>query len=154
MSPDARPPTYAQQTRQKLKEAYEAEFAATIERAEKQIILAKHGRRLLQLLDDTPVVPGDMRPPYQNAAQARQILNDAEDDLRDWQPEQDDFSAPAMTENSEMTPPRSSAKGKEKFADETTVVSPSVHSEAKGKEKDIASLSSAGPKEHEVLQLT
>ncbi|KAK1657170.1 sphingolipid long chain base-responsive protein LSP1 [Colletotrichum godetiae] len=79
-------------TRQKLKEAYEAEFAATIERAEKQIILAKHGRRLLHLLDDTPVVPGDMRPTYHHAQQARQILNDAEDDLRDWRPEQDDFN--------------------------------------------------------------
>ncbi|WYZ34682.1 hypothetical protein EsH8_I_000958 [Colletotrichum jinshuiense] len=79
-------------TRQKLKEAYEAEFAATIERAEKQIILAKHGRRLLQLLDDTPVVPGDLRPNYHHAQQARQILNDAEDDLRDWRPEQDDYS--------------------------------------------------------------
>ena len=66
------------QTRQKLKEAYEAEFAATIERAEKQIILAKHGRRLLQLLDDTPVVPGDAKPVYHHASQARQVLNDAE----------------------------------------------------------------------------
>ncbi|KAJ6783694.1 hypothetical protein PWT90_09683 [Aphanocladium album] len=79
-------------TRQKLKEAYEAEFAATIERAEKQIILAKHGRRLLQLLDDTPVVPGDDKPVYHHASQARQVLNDAEDDLRDWQPEPDNFN--------------------------------------------------------------
>lgn len=30
------------------------------------------------------MVPGDVRPPYTHAAQARQILNDAEDDLRDW----------------------------------------------------------------------
>ncbi|KAK4162562.1 Eisosome component PIL1/LSP1 [Cladorrhinum sp. PSN259] len=71
-------------TRQKLKEAYAAEFIATIERAEKQAILARHGLRLLQLLDDTPVVPGDVRPAYPHASQARQILNDAEDDLRDW----------------------------------------------------------------------
>ena len=75
------------QTRQKLKETYEAEFLATIERAEKQIILAKHGRRLLELLDDNPVVPGQDRLLYEGGAQARQILNDAEDDLRDWQPE-------------------------------------------------------------------
>jgi hypothetical protein len=76
-----------EQTRQKLKEAYAAELAATIERAEKQIILARHGRRLLNLLDDTPVVPGDIRPAYEHTNQARQILNDAEDDLKDWQPE-------------------------------------------------------------------
>jgi hypothetical protein len=42
--------------------------------------------RLLQLLDDTPTVPGDVRPAYAHASQARQILNDAEDDLRDWRP--------------------------------------------------------------------
>ncbi|OLN88820.1 Sphingolipid long chain base-responsive protein LSP1 [Colletotrichum chlorophyti] len=94
-------------TRQKLKEAYEAEFAATIERAEKQIILAKHGRRLLQLLDDSPVVPGDVRPAYLHAQQARQILNDAEDDLRDWRPEQDDYETPQAGSLSSNT------KGKE-----------------------------------------
>ncbi|KAH6619513.1 Eisosome component PIL1-domain-containing protein [Chaetomium sp. MPI-SDFR-AT-0129] len=71
-------------TRQKLKESYTIDFLATIERAEKQAILARHGLRLLQLIDDNPVVPGDVRPPYTQAAQARQILNDAEDDLRDW----------------------------------------------------------------------
>lgn len=61
-------------------------FAATIERAEKQAMLARHGRRLLNLLDDTPVVPGDTRPAFEHAAQAHQILSDAEEDLRDWQP--------------------------------------------------------------------
>jgi hypothetical protein len=76
--------THATQTRQKLKEAYTVDFLATIERAEKQAILARHGLRLLQLLDDTPLVPGDVRPPYAHASQARQILNDAEDDLREW----------------------------------------------------------------------
>lgn len=49
-------------------------------------MLARHGRRLLNLLDDTPVVPGDSRPAFEHGAQARQILNDAEEDLRDWQP--------------------------------------------------------------------
>ncbi|KAA8629681.1 hypothetical protein SMACR_05820 [Sordaria macrospora] len=73
-------------TRQKLKEAYTAEFLATIERAEKQVILARHGLRLLNLLDDTPIVPGDAGIPYTQGHQARQILNDAEDDLRDWRP--------------------------------------------------------------------
>lgn len=85
--------TYFCQTRNKLKEAYAADFAATIERSEKQIILAKHGRRLLSLLDDSPVVPGDSRPSYIHGAQARQILNDVEDDLRDWQPDADSFDS-------------------------------------------------------------
>ncbi|EEH19403.2 hypothetical protein PABG_01722 [Paracoccidioides brasiliensis Pb03] len=73
-------------TRQKLKEAFDIHLAATIERAEKQIILARHGRRLLNLLDDTPLVPGDTRGPYEHAEHARQVLNDAEQDLRRWEP--------------------------------------------------------------------
>ncbi|KAL1597239.1 hypothetical protein SLS60_008821 [Paraconiothyrium brasiliense] len=73
-------------TRQKFKEAYDIHFAATIERAEKQIILAKQARRILNLLDDTPIVPGDTHPEFANGEHARQILNDAEDGLRNWQP--------------------------------------------------------------------
>ncbi|KAF2839490.1 hypothetical protein M501DRAFT_1002913 [Patellaria atrata CBS 101060] len=73
-------------TRQKLKEAYDIHMAATIERAEKQIILAKNARRLINLLDDTPIVPGDTHPAFENEEAARQILNDAEDDLRSWRP--------------------------------------------------------------------
>lgn len=96
-----------QQTRQKLKEAYAAEFAATIERAEKQIILAKHGRRLLDLLDDSPVVPGDSRAVYEHSAQARQILNDCEDDLKEWQPEAETYKTPSQSRSP-------SIKGKEK----------------------------------------
>lgn len=72
-------------TRQKFKEAYDHHFAATIERAEKQIILAKHARRLVNLVDDTPVVPGDMHPPFAGTEEARQVLNDAEDDLRNYE---------------------------------------------------------------------
>jgi hypothetical protein len=73
------------QTRQKFKEAYDHHFAATIERAEKQIILAKHARRLLNLVDDTPIVPGDVHPPFAEIESARQVLTDAEDDLRRYQ---------------------------------------------------------------------
>ncbi|KAK5624719.1 hypothetical protein RRF57_000435 [Xylaria bambusicola] len=78
-------PTLFDLTRKKLREAYDAEFAAVIERAEKQIILAKHGKRLLTLLDDTPVTPGDVRREYEHGSAARQVLNDAEDDLRSWE---------------------------------------------------------------------
>ncbi|CCU76065.1 unnamed protein product [Blumeria hordei] len=72
-------------TRKKIKEAYSTELAATIERAEKHIILARHGCRLLNLLDDSPITPGDQRQTFEYTSQARQVLNDAEDDLKDWQ---------------------------------------------------------------------
>lgn len=57
-----------------------------IERAEKQALLANHGRRMLNLLDDTPVVPGDAPAQYdaEKERQARQILKDAEDGIREW----------------------------------------------------------------------
>ncbi|KAL7270701.1 hypothetical protein RUND412_006588 [Rhizina undulata] len=71
-------------TRAKLKEAYASHFATVIERAEKQIILAKHGRRILNLLDDTPVVPGDSHPAFEGEKDARQILHDAEEELKNW----------------------------------------------------------------------
>lgn len=92
------------QTRQKLKEAYDLHFAATIERAEKQIVLARHGRRLLNLLDDTPVVPGDVRPAFEHVHQARQILNDAEEDLREWTPHLDPVHSSAKNLGHNLMP--------------------------------------------------
>ncbi|KAL8809677.1 MAG: hypothetical protein Q9223_002966 [Gallowayella weberi] len=91
-------------TRQKLKEAYDLHSAAVIERAEKQILLARHMRRLVQLLDDTPVVPGDVRPAFEHSAQARQVLNDAEEDLREWQPSFDPIPSSATDMGSNLMP--------------------------------------------------
>jgi hypothetical protein len=98
------------------------EFLATIERAEKQAILARHGLRLLQLLDDTPVVPGDVRPAYAHGSQARQILNDAEDDLKEWRLDgalllNDEANKDAVAESAAAAPPvtaKSNEKGKQK----------------------------------------
>lgn len=122
-------------TRQKLKEAYEAEFAAVIERAEKQIILARHGRRLLKLLDDTPVVPGDTRPPYTATSQARQVLNDAEDDLRDWQPdlEGDDGRFAVQTGNGTLNA-NQQQRGRASTSSSDESAQFRVQAESKGKE--------------------
>ena len=73
-------------TRQKFKEAYDLHTAAVIERAEKQILLAKQARRLLMLLDDTPIVPGDAHASFTGAEEARDILGRAEEELREWSP--------------------------------------------------------------------
>ncbi|KAK4944107.1 hypothetical protein LTR10_016440 [Elasticomyces elasticus] len=91
-------------TRQKVKEAFDVNFAATIERAEKQIILAKYGRRLLNLLDDTPVVPGDVRQPFEHAAEARTILADAEQDLQAWEPRLEPIHSNAAGLGSNLMP--------------------------------------------------
>lgn len=42
-------------------------------------------------------MPGDTRPAYEHGGQGRQILNDCEDDLKDWQPEPDAFSTPGQS---------------------------------------------------------
>lgn len=50
-------------------------------------MLARHARDLLELLDDTPVQPGDAHPAFDKHEQAREILNAAEADLRGWTPD-------------------------------------------------------------------
>lgn len=71
-------------TRSKLKEAFAVQFVAVVERAEKQTVLARHALRMLNLLDDTAVVPGQTLPPFEHDREARQILLDAEEELKDW----------------------------------------------------------------------
>lgn len=39
-------------------------------------------------------MPGDTRTAYDQGGQARQILNDAEDDLREWRPEVEGYASP------------------------------------------------------------
>lgn len=39
----------------------------------------------MNLVDDTPIVPGDTHPVFEGAEAARQVLNDAEDDLRNYE---------------------------------------------------------------------
>lgn len=60
-------------------------MAAVIERGEKQILLARHARRLLGILDDSPVVPGEPRKDYDRGDEASQIIQDAERGLRTWE---------------------------------------------------------------------
>ncbi|KAM0819769.1 putative Eisosome component PIL1-domain-containing protein [Seiridium cardinale] len=118
-------------TRQKLKEAYAAEFAAVIERAERQIILAKHGRRLLSLLDDSPITPGDAQRQYVHGNEARQVLNDAEDDLRKWELNlEDEPFHDAQADAVETTPESSVATGAAYGESEQHLNDPSYREEA------------------------
>lgn len=82
-------------TRQKFKNAYDLHTAAIIERAEKQIMLAQHARRLLNLLDDAPIVPGEERQVFSESEAARDVLNDAEESLRSWRPSVDEVRSQA-----------------------------------------------------------
>lgn len=51
-------------TREKLKAAFTYQFDAIREHSEKLAIIAGYGKHLLELVDDTPVTPGETRNGY------------------------------------------------------------------------------------------
>lgn len=51
-------------TREKLKAAFTYQFDALREHSEKLALIAGYGKHLLELVDDTPVTPGETRPAY------------------------------------------------------------------------------------------
>jgi len=51
-------------TREKLKSAFTYQFDALREHSEKLAIIAGFGKHLLELVDDTPVTPGETREAY------------------------------------------------------------------------------------------
>jgi hypothetical protein len=90
-------------TRQKFREAYAIHLAAVLERSEKQALLARQSQRLLALLDDTPIVPGEAPRPFLGTEQGRSILNDAEADLRDWAPSWDSHTTEYVGQQTQDT---------------------------------------------------
>lgn len=111
-------------TRQKLKEAYGQQINAIVERSEKQVILAKHARRLLSLLDDSPVVPGADRAPYENERPAKEILLDAEEELGKWEPGLEPCVSPLRLENN---PPLTVETGAAQEAEQVAMGSAGEH---------------------------
>ncbi|KAL5334234.1 Eisosome component PIL1-domain-containing protein [Aspergillus crustosus] len=87
-------------TRQRFKEAYGAHLAAVIERGEKQVLLARHARRLLNCLDDTSVIPGDEPKEYQHSDEAKQIIEEAERELHAWENNMEPIESKADAEPS------------------------------------------------------
>ncbi|KAA8913759.1 Eisosome component PIL1-domain-containing protein, partial [Sphaerosporella brunnea] len=86
-------------TREKLKSAFNYQFDALKEHAEKVAIIASYGKYLLDLIDDTPVTPGETRPAYDGYEDSKSIIQDCEDALTDW------------TESRSMVRPRLSKRG-------------------------------------------
>ncbi|PRT54610.1 Sphingolipid long chain base-responsive protein PIL1 [Wickerhamiella sorbophila] len=71
-------------TREKFKAAYNYLFDSIREHCEKQALIAGYSKALLELLDDTPVTPGEIRPAYDGYDASKQIIMDCESALRDW----------------------------------------------------------------------
>jgi len=71
-------------TREKLKAAFTYQFDAIREHSEKVAIIAGFGKHLLELVDDTPVTPGESRPAYDGYEASKAIIQDCEDALTNW----------------------------------------------------------------------
>ncbi|TVY88351.1 Sphingolipid long chain base-responsive protein [Lachnellula willkommii] len=71
-------------TREKLKAAYTYQFDALREHCEKLAIIAGFGKHLLELVDDTPVTPGETRAAYDGYEASKAIIQDCEDALTNW----------------------------------------------------------------------
>lgn len=71
-------------TREKLKAAFNYQFDAVRELAEKYALIAGYGKALLELLDDSAVTPGEARPDYDGYEALKQIIVDAENALALW----------------------------------------------------------------------
>lgn len=73
-------------TREKLKAAFEYQFEAMREHAEKMAMIAGYGKHLLELVDDSPVTPGETRAAYDGYDTSKHIIQDCEDALTNWIP--------------------------------------------------------------------
>lgn len=71
-------------TREKLKAAFNYQFDALREHSEKLAIIACFGKHLLELVDDTPVTPGETRNAYDGYEASKAIIQDCEDALTNW----------------------------------------------------------------------
>merc|ERR1712225_213026 len=71
-------------TREKLKSAFTYQFDALREHCEKLAIIAGYGKHLLELIDDTPVTPGETRNAYDGYEASKAIIQDCEDALTNW----------------------------------------------------------------------
>lgn len=88
-------------TREKLKAAFTYQFDALREHCEKLAIIAGYGKHLLELIDDTPVTPGETRNAYDGYEASKawvssglyhsaktdgqcRIIQDCEDALTNW----------------------------------------------------------------------
>lgn len=71
-------------TREKLKAAFQYQFDALREHCEKVAIIAGYGKHLLDLIDDTPVTPGETRASYDGYDASKAIIQDCEEALANW----------------------------------------------------------------------
>jgi len=73
-------------TREKTKLAFNYMFDALKEHSEKLALISGYGKHLLDLVDDSPVTPGEARPAYDGYDESKRIIEDCELSLSTWTP--------------------------------------------------------------------
>ncbi|KAF5229054.1 hypothetical protein FOXYS1_15960, partial [Fusarium oxysporum] len=71
-------------TREKFKAAYTYQFDALHEHCEKVAIIAGYGKHLLELIDGTPVTPGETRQTYDGYEASKAVIQDCEEAITNW----------------------------------------------------------------------
>ncbi|CAB16733.1 meiotic eisosome BAR domain protein Pil2 [Schizosaccharomyces pombe] len=72
-------------TRENFKRAFTLHIGTLLEHSEKVAILCGYAKKILDLLDDTPIVPGEPRPIYDGYNITRDYIVEAERELANWQ---------------------------------------------------------------------
>jgi sphingolipid long chain base-responsive protein PIL1/LSP1 len=68
-------------TREKVKAAFNYQFDAIREHCEKLAIIAGYGKHLLELIDDTPVTPGETRDSYDGYEASRAYVKSSRNSM-------------------------------------------------------------------------
>ena len=79
------------------------------------------------------MVPGDTRPPFEHAHQARQILNDAEEDLREWTPRLEPVTSLAADMGANLMPASVATPGTSVIGHDTRLISEAGDSPAQSR---------------------
>lgn len=98
-------------TREKLKAAFTYQFDALREHSEKLAIIAGFGKHLLELVDDTPVTPGETREAYDGYEASKAIIQDCEDALTNWVTANAAVSSKLSTRASNLSQRRKQGRG-------------------------------------------
>lgn len=97
-------------TREKLKSAFEYQFDSLREHCEKLAIIAGYGKHLLELIDETPVTPGETRNEYDGYDASKAIIQDCEDSLTNWVQQNAAVSSKLSTRARQLSQRRKNAR--------------------------------------------
>ncbi|KAI5298693.1 hypothetical protein KEM56_003848 [Ascosphaera pollenicola] len=73
-------------TREKVKAAFSYQMDSIREQAEKEALIAGYAKLIIELIDDSPITPGETRTAYDGYEASKAIIQDCENALTQWAP--------------------------------------------------------------------